>query len=171
MAEPKWEQQVLDRSKVDAIFLTNQFDDPLTGFDTQRYIPCLRTDDLVFHLGKPEVRQRLQKFTNTDVGNATSLRSAIGKLFQHFVAKDARACAISLPPTFAPRPCPAAAADTAIETLIGNPNADQQYKDAAANFAFWMLAEFCAEHKLPFDLMIGVNRAVYRAGVFQGQDL
>jgi len=34
-----------------------------------------------------------------------------------------------------------------------------------------MLAEFCAEFKLPFDLMIGVNRAVYRDGVYQGQDL
>ena len=36
---------------------------------------------------------------------------------------------------------------------------------------FWTLAEFCAEFKLPFDLMIGVNRAVYRDGVYQGQDL
>jgi len=36
---------------------------------------------------------------------------------------------------------------------------------------FWMLAELCAEYRLPFDLMIGVNRAVYPAGVFQGQDL
>ena len=39
------------------VFLTNDFDDPLTGFDTSRYIPCLRTDDLVFHLTKPEVRE------------------------------------------------------------------------------------------------------------------
>ena len=38
-------------------------------------------------------------------------------------------------------------------------------------FVFWSLAEFCAEHKLPFDLMIGVNRRVYEGGVFQGQDL
>src|SRR5262249_58944168 len=36
---------------------------------------------------------------------------------------------------------------------------------------FWMLAENCRTFGLPFDLMIGVNRRVYRAGVFQGQDL
>ncbi len=36
---------------------------------------------------------------------------------------------------------------------------------------FWTLAEHCAEHGLPFDLMIGVNRAVYPAGVHQGRDL
>jgi glucuronate isomerase len=34
-----------------------------------------------------------------------------------------------------------------------------------------MLAEHCREFGLPFDLMIGVNRRVYKAGVYQGQDL
>ncbi len=36
---------------------------------------------------------------------------------------------------------------------------------------FWMLAEFCRDYQLPFDLMIGVNRKVYEQGVYQGQDL
>ena len=106
MAQPDWEQQVLARTKLDAVFLTNNFDDPLEGFDTRRYIPCLRTDDLVFHLGKVEVRQRLEKSTNTDVSDAASLRDAIGKLFDRFVAKGARACAISLPPSFTPAAFP-----------------------------------------------------------------
>ncbi|MEZ6075710.1 MAG: hypothetical protein R3C56_08540 [Pirellulaceae bacterium] len=35
----------------------------------------------------------------------------------------------------------------------------------------WQLAEHCRDFALPFDLMIGVNRAVYPAGVYQGQDL
>ena len=34
-----------------------------------------------------------------------------------------------------------------------------------------MLAEFCREYRLPFDLMIGVNRCIYENGVHQGQDL
>ena len=44
---------MLHRSNIEKVFLTNDFDDPLTGFNTQRYVPCLRTDDLVFHLDKP----------------------------------------------------------------------------------------------------------------------
>ncbi|HMC11399.1 MAG TPA: glucuronate isomerase, partial [Pirellulaceae bacterium] len=35
----------------------------------------------------------------------------------------------------------------------------------------WTLAEMCEAFKLPFDLMIGVNRGVYEAGVYQGRDL
>jgi glucuronate isomerase len=144
MAQPNWENEVLRRSNIEKVFLTNDFDDPLEGFDTQRYVPCLRTDDLVFHLDKPEVRQRLAKATGIEVGDAASLRRAIGKLFEHFTRRGAKACAISLPPDFAPRPGPE---------------------------AFWMLAEHCRDFQLPFDLMIGVNRRVYRNGVYQGQDL
>ena len=43
MAQPDWEQQVLARTKLDAVFLTNNFDDPLVGFDTKRYIYPLCT--------------------------------------------------------------------------------------------------------------------------------
>jgi glucuronate isomerase len=170
ISEPNWEQQVLDKTKLDAVFLTNNFDDPLAGFDTKRYVPCLRTDDLVFHLGKPEVRQRLEKATNTDLWNASTLRSAIGQLFKHFVAKGARACAISLPPSFSPVKVSTEAAEAAFTAVVRDPS-QQSHAETLANFVFWTLAEFCAEYKLPFDLMIGVNRAVYRDGVFQGQDL
>ena len=174
MAQPDWEQQVLDRTKLDAVFLTNNFDDPLEGFDTKRYIPCLRTDDLVFHLGKAGGAPATAKRRRTRTC-ATPRRSAsaIGKLFEHFVGKGARACAISLPPTFAPRSrARRSRADTAIAPILRRSNADRSdMPTSLANFVFWTLAEFCAEFKLPFDLMIGVNRAVYRGGVYQGQDL
>ncbi|MCE9525630.1 MAG: amidohydrolase, partial [Planctomycetales bacterium] len=47
MASPDWSQRVLEQGKLEAVFLTNDFDDPLAGFDTSVYVPCLRTDDLV----------------------------------------------------------------------------------------------------------------------------
>jgi glucuronate isomerase len=80
MAAPDWEEEVLRKSGLEQIFLTNDFDDPLEGFDTNRYIPCLRTDDLVFHLAKPETRQRLAKATGSEFSDASSLRAAIGRI-------------------------------------------------------------------------------------------
>ncbi len=171
MAQPEWEQQVLDCTKLDAVFLTNNFDDPLQGFDTRRYIPCLRTDDLVFRLHEPTVRERLQKATGVDVHHGASLVDAIGKLFEHFVVHGARACAISLPPTFAPTPCAAIEVEEALGAVLHGTEAGPRHKDTVARFVFWVLADFCASCKLPFDLMIGVHRAVYRSGVYQGQDL
>ena len=161
-AQPDWEEQVLKKSNLEAVFLTNDFDDPLHGFDTKRYIPCLRTDDLVFHLDKPEVKQRLAKATGIEVGDAAALRQAVRKLFEHFTKKGAKACAISLPPDFAPTPV--------LETDLARALAGGDTAIRSRG-VFWMLAEHCREFGLPFDLMIGVNRRVYRNGVYQGQDL
>ncbi len=104
MQSPNWPQEVLKHSKIEAVFLTNDFDDPLTGFDTKTYVPCLRADDLVFHLDKPSVRERLERASGIAVGDHKTLHDAIGRLFEHFVNNGARACAVSLPPDFAPRP-------------------------------------------------------------------
>ena len=149
-AAPDWERQVFAKTRLEKIFLTNEFDDPLTGFDTAVYVPCLRTDSLVFHLDKPDTRQRLARATGVEVSDAASLRKAVWRLFEHFTAKGAKACAISLPPDFTP-----------VRSTGGTTPTD----------VFWLLAEHCREFGLPFDLMIGVNRRVYEAGVYQGQDL
>nr|AEH26478.1 hypothetical protein [uncultured Acidobacteria bacterium A2] len=170
MAQPDWEDQVLKKSNIEKVFLTNDFDDPLEGFDTKRYVPCLRTDDLVFHLDKKEVRDRLAKATDLDVGTAADLRRAILKLFDRFTRKGARACAISLPPDFAPQAVSDDALNSALQAArAGNEALDQRRLRNAGTF--WMLAEHCRQFRLPFDLMIGVNRRVYEQGVYQGQDL
>ncbi|MDF1745039.1 MAG: glucuronate isomerase [Gimesia sp.] len=171
MAQPDWEQQVLKQSGLEQVFLTNDFDDPLEGFDTNLYIPCLRTDDLVFHLSKSETRERLAKSTQMDIGCASTLREAIGKLFTHFTSKGARACAISLPPDFSPVAVTADQADSVVRSLYAGSELSCEESRTVSQFVFWTLAEYCAEHQLPFDLMIGVNRRVYEAGVYQGQDL
>jgi glucuronate isomerase len=172
MAAPGWADEVLRRSRIEAVFLTNDFDDPLEGFDTRRYVPCLRTDDLVFHLGKSEVRERLERASRSDVNNAASLVAAVGKLFEHFKSRGAKACAISLPPDFTPTRVSKEAAGAALDQVLrSGADADCDRRRELSQFVFWTLAEFCDAHRLPFDLMIGVNRAVYADGVYQGQDL
>ncbi|MCA9049946.1 MAG: glucuronate isomerase, partial [Planctomycetaceae bacterium] len=171
MQSPDWEQQVLQISGLDQVYLTNDFDDPLSGFDTAFYIPCLRTDDLVFHLTRPEVRARLQKCVQQTPTTASQFREALGKLFEHFTGNNARACAISLPPSFSPK----SVSDDSAAAILAKVWSGEELSDGEAAvlscFVFWCLAEKCAEYRLPFDLMIGVNRRVFEAGVYQGQDL
>ncbi len=166
MARPDWEEHVLKLSNLEAVFLTNDFDDPLEKFDTHRYIPCLRTDDLVFRLDQPSVRERLARATGIEVGDATSLRGAIARLFEHFTRKGARACANLAAAGLLPD---ASQREGELASSLFSTSADGIL--ARSRGIFWMLAEHCREFGLPFDLMIGVNRRVYRAGVYQGQDL
>ena len=169
----EWPQMVLDQSNVEAVFLTNDFDDDLEGFDCNTYIPCLRTDDLVFHLSKRQTQERLAVCTGIELdGSLSSLRESLRQRFDHFVGHGARACAISLPPDFEPVQISDGRAATALsEVLLKGTMADQSHHIALSRRIFWTLAELCDEYGLPFDLMIGVNRGVYPDGVFQGQDL
>ena len=180
MTDPGWTDEVVAKTNLEQVFLTNDFDDPLEGFDTNFYVPCLRTDDLVFKLHTSEVRQRLAKATGVEVGDADSLRAAVRKLFERFTSKGARACAISLPPGFSPtdetdldergvvhRDFQAAAMAYDEGVATDGPDVESAFN----KFVFWTLAEHCREFNLPFDLMIGVNRNVYPDGVHQGRDL
>jgi len=168
MASPDWETRVLRQANIEKVFLTNDFDDTLEGFDTSRYVPCLRTDELVFHLDKAEVRARLAKATGIEVGDTSSLRQAVTSLFDHFTRHGAKACAISLPPDFVPGFVPDQQLSAAVRALAQN---DPRDRLLWSRGVFWMLAEHCRTFRLPFDLMIGVNRRVYEHGVHQGQDL
>ncbi|QDU23362.1 amidohydrolase [Urbifossiella limnaea] len=161
-AQPDWEKQVFAKTKLEKIFLTNEFDDPLEGFDTNVYVPCLRTDSLVFQLDRAETRERLFKATGVQLRDAGSLRKALATLFLHFTRKGAKACAISLPPDFEP----AHYDDEYLYEQIRH----HDCRDIGPG-VFWLIAELCRDFKLPFDLMIGVNRRVYVNGVHQGQDL
>ena len=87
------------------------------------------------------------------------------QLFEHFTRHGAKACAISLPPDFTP----AAVADNDLSAACRDTSPTAQALQARG--VFWLVAEHCREFGLPFDLMIGVNRRVYQAGVYQGQDL
>jgi glucuronate isomerase len=161
-AQKDWEQQVRTKTKLEKIFLTNEFDDPLTGFDTSVYVPCLRTDTLVFQLDRAGTRERLYQATGIKVVDAGSLRKAFATVFLHFTRKGAKACAISLPPDFEPSHYD--------DEYIYEQIRFNDCRDLAPGL-FWLIAENCREFRLPFDLMIGVNRRVYTNGVYQGQDL
>ena len=172
MVESDWSEQVLEQSGIEAVFLTNDFDDSLEGFDSSVYIPCLRTDDLVFHLAKPAVRERLEICTNISLESLGALTQSLEHLFTHFTRENAKACAISLPPWFVPTEINFGEAEKALEQIqMHGEQTAPEHKETMACWVFWKLAELCDEFRLPFDLMIGVNRSVYPGGVYQGMDL
>lgn len=162
--EADWEQQVFAKTKLEKIFLTNEFDDPLESFDTKKYVPCLRTDSLVYGLHRPEIRDRLSKVSNIEVNDWASIKRAVSALFLRFKKHGAKACAISLPPNFTPK-------SSTFDNLDQIDANDTSSLQNASQAIFWLLAEQCREFGFPFDLMIGVNRSIYKQGVYQGQDL
>jgi glucuronate isomerase len=171
-AEPGWADHVLSQSRIEAVFLTNDFDDPLTGFDTDRYVPCLRVDELVFHTGRTGVLDRLAAVSGVEPVSTATLQEAIGRVAARFRDRGARAAAISLPPGFRPRHVSDDDLARGLEAVRHRGTAaDAEDRELVAQGIFWHVARCCGEQGLPFDLMIGVRRGVYSGGVHQGQDL
>ncbi len=168
---PAWDRHVWSATRLEGVFLTNEFDDALEGWNTREYIPCLRTDDLVLKLHEPRTLERLRRCTAVDVQDLAGLREAVGRIFERFTGKGARACAISLPPDFVPRRASPRRAVTPVRRAIQGMGLRPDEHEEVRTSVFWMLAEFCAEFQLPFDLMIGPVRNVYPAGVAGGRDL
>ena len=168
---PEWDREVFRSSGLETVFLTNEFDDPLEGWDTATFVPCLRTDDLVLKLHEPRTSARLRTVLDIDVGDAASLHRAIGRLFERFVARGARAAAVSLPPDFVPRAASHRRASTPIRKAIHGMELRRDEIEEVRCAVFWTLAELCADFRLPFDLMIGPIRNVYPEGVVGGRDL
>ncbi|MCX5683625.1 MAG: amidohydrolase, partial [Planctomycetota bacterium] len=162
---------VLAKSNLEKVFLTNRFDEDLSGVDRSVFVPCLRTDDLVFQLGDREVRRRLVAKTGIEIGTPANLRAAAQELMRYFVEHGVGSAAISLPPGFSPGvPDEPAAARALARAAKGNDLAADE-ADALAVFAFDAVAAVCRQFRKPFQLMIGVLRNVYPAGVSGGRDL
>jgi glucuronate isomerase len=166
-----WDDRVWTTTGLEAVFLTKDFDDPLEGWDTSRYVPCLRTDDLVLKLDRPTTSERLRNTTNLPVEDIEGLKNALGVLFDRFVSKGARACAISLPPDFQAVAPDVTRAATPIRRALHGLELRPDEARLVQQTVFWTLAQFCRDYRLPFDLMIGPRRDVYPAGVAGGRDL
>ena len=99
MAQPNWEQQVLDRTKLDAVFLTNNFDDPLDRLRHEALHP-LPAD------GRPGLPPRQSRKSASGWKRRRTPTSATphrcarqsASCSSILSSKGARACAISLPP-------------------------------------------------------------------------
>jgi glucuronate isomerase len=164
-------RSVLARANLEKVFLTNAFDEDLSDVDRTVFVPCLRTDDLVFRLADAGVRRRLAAKTGIEVGGAADLRDAVGWLFRYFAGQGAASAAISLPPHFAPRAPDERAAGRALGRAARGKDLSAEEGDALAAFAFESIVEACRNFRKPMQLMIGVVRGAYPAGVEGGRDL
>jgi len=170
-AQPKRYLEVLAQAGLDKVFLTNAFDEDLDAVDSDVFVPCLRTDDLVFGLTEASVRRRLAAKTGIEIASADDLRDAVRALVRYFVQHGAASLAISLPPDFVPAPPDEARADhTLARVARGREASDDDWRNLSA-FVFDVLVEACRRVRKPFQLMIGVIRNVYPAGVEGGRDL
>ena len=166
---PAWDREVWNKTKLEAVFLTNEFDDPLEGWDTRAVRPlpadrrprpeAARADD-------PRAAPTRDRASTCRTTRRSARRSASSSSSSSNAGRGPARSACR-PTSPRPRPSPKRAV-TPIRRALHQMDLRPDEHDEIRRVVFWTLAEFCAEFRLPFDLMIGPIRNVYPAGVAGG---
>jgi glucuronate isomerase len=175
MARPDWEQEVLRLANIEKVFVESPFDEPLDGFDTARYVPCLRADELVFHIDRSLVRQRLAEVSGVEAVDAERVGRALAARCEHFRRHQARAITLRLPPHFMPGPVAGQELTQALSALVRagaeRGKASPAERQLVARGVLRAVVEQCATFHLPLHLMLGVSHRVSQRGGYQQPEL
>ena len=164
-------REILDASSITKVYLTNNFDEDLSGIDGNMFVPCLRTDSLVMHWESEDTRQSFEKATGGDGASVSSLNAGLDVLFSRFRDSGAASAAISLPSDFTCRLVGDSELDTVLARVASGAELSDSERDTLRVGIFYRIAEKCRQYRMPFQLMIGVIRGGYKHGVYQGMDL
>jgi len=168
---PGYRQEVLRRSGVQSIYMTNSCDEDLEGIDRRLFVPCLRVDPFVFAIDNPAERERLERASATVVRSPEDFALALRRVFNKFAAHGMAYAALSTVPNLVTRPVSDEEAAAALNQALTTGRLDEQARRAWAAYALNCVGDCCRATHKPFHLMIGVRRGAYPAGVAGGRDL
>ncbi len=171
MGRSSWRDELIQRSNIKRVFLTNQYDDDLEGLDEGFYTPCLRTEPFVIWMDRQEERDKLGAWLGSPIRTTEDFRRAIDRVFAKFCAHGMGYAAMSVPANFVTFAVAEEEAQRLLDKVVESGDWTEEERQVWGAYALAQLCEACRRYDKPFHLMIGVNRDVYAHGVPSGQDL
>ena len=163
LKEEGWYRKVLkEKLNIQRAFLTIEFDEEFSGYDREMFIPTLRIDPWINQIHFLETTRRLEKASGISISCLGDLKEAIGRVYGKFKDQGAVSVAISLPPDFTAWPVAEVTAEKIYDDVLsGKPISDGELL-SLRSYLFYTLVEFCKEFSMPFQLMLGVDRRVFK---------
>lgn len=156
-ADSQWPATVLGRAKVARILCACDWSrrvPPASG----AFAPILRLDSLVNEPFSSKSLDRLGELTNQSIYEAGDLRKAVGQL----IANAAEAGAVGVCAAFDPpvdfEEGSRDAADRILSLVLLGQKIDRADRKALRSYVMDLVLEACAEHSVPFQLMLGMQR-------------
>ena len=168
---PAYRQEVIAKSGIQQVFLTNSYDEDFTGIDTSFYTPCLRVDPFMSYASLPTEWSSLSAFAGVDARTVAGYKAGLDQAFAKFADLGMAYAAWSTPPNLRTRYVSDEDAGRVLAKAVEGAKLTQDEVMRWAAYATNQVAARCRKHGKPFHLMIGVNRGVYPQGVPSGQDL
>lgn len=171
MDQPGWADQLLEQANIVRVYLTNSYDDDLTGLDNSLYTPCLRVEPFVTGIEQAAERERMGAYLGQPIGVPGDVIAALDITLDSFSEYNLGYVAISTAPNVRTFAVSEEDAVRLLTRLIEGDAWDNADRAAWQAYALARIAEACRARDLPFHLMPGVNRGVYAHGVPSGTDL
>jgi len=169
--QPSYPQDVIRKSNIKRVFLTNAYNEDLAGVDTSFYVPCLRVDPFMDYASSPKEWASLGLFAGTDGRTVAGYKAGLDKAFARFAELGMAYAAFSSPPNLVTRYVAEEDAARVLAKAVTGAALSAEEKGLWAAYGMNQVAERCRRYGRPFHLMIGVNRATYAQGVPSGTDL
>jgi len=152
-----WMKKVIETSRIERIALTNNPWESFEGIDKELFFPTFRADPLL-------------KFDNRVVKDTfEETESFLEERINYFIGYGCKAVAISPPDGFVyMSPSSASRDNSALRDAALSKSAKE--KNEVRSFLLSILAAICREKKLPFEIMFGSVRDIYKRCVPEGGD-
>jgi glucuronate isomerase len=164
-------QNVIKKSNIERVFLTNSYDEDFSGVDTAFYTPCLRVDPFMSYASLPSEWSQLSAFAGTDARTVIGFTQGLDKAFAKFDELGMAYAALSTPPNLVTRYVSTGEAQAILDKAVAGQPLDALDESLWAAYGINQVAERCRRYGKPLHLMIGVDRDVYPHGVPSGMDL
>ena len=171
MGRTAWRNELIARSGIARVFLTNRYDDDLDGLDESLYTPCLRTEPFVLSIHQHEERDRMATFLGRSIRSISDFVAAVDKAFAQCDAHGMGYAALSAPPNLRTYRVASEDAQRILSKAIEGTDLAEMDRDTWASYAMCRVCEACRKYDKPYHLMVGVDRQVYKPGVPGGMDL
>lgn len=158
-ADLNWPKTVLDKANVSRVFITADWRSRMPA-KSECFIPILRLDSLINELHFPRTLDRLNEVADMTIYEAGDLKKAVNAIFEKAVAAGAVGVSASFNPQIDFEDGSRDSADRILSLVMLGQKTNRDDRRALRSYVMRVVLEACAEHRLPFQLMLGVRRPV-----------
>lgn len=157
--DPNWPRTVLDKANVSQVFITADWRSHLPT-KSEYFVPTLRLDSLINELHFPRTLDRLNEVADMTIYEAGDLKKAVNAIFERAVALGTVGVSASFNPQVDFEEGNRDSADRILSLVMLGQKTNREDRRSLRSYVMRVVLEACAEHRLPFQLMLGVRRPV-----------
>ena len=157
-SDPGWPETVFAKANVARALVTGDWRNALPKA-SERLVPVLRVDSLVNEAHMTRTLELLTEATGQSVYEAADLRKAIVALFDKAKEAGAVAAAAAFEPQIDFEPGDRDSADRILSLALLGQKPNREDRKALRSYALDLALQNCAEHGMPFQLMLGIKHA------------